>query len=150
MSDVSRNLLWEVGCEELPAWACDAIERQLGGLVLDAVAEAGLAVDGASPVVWVGPRRFSVLLETLTERPAVDETLSGPPVKIAFEGGDASAAPTKAGAGFARKCGVEPSELQVDEATGLVYVERSVPSAAIADLWPELARTTLGKTLLVI
>ena len=141
----ARTLLWEVGCEELPAWACDAIERQLGGLVLDAVTEAGLAVEGATPVVWVGPRRFSVLLETLAERPAVEETLSGPPVKIAFEGGDATAAPTKAGEGFARKAGVDASELKVDESTGLTYVERSVPSAPIEELWPAIADQLLGR-----
>ncbi len=141
----ARTLLWEVGCEELPAWACDAIERQLGGLVLAGLSDAGLAIDGATPVVWVGPRRFSVLVETLAERPAVDETLSGPPVKIAFEGGDPTAAPTQAGAGFARKSGVDPSELKVDEAKGLVYVERSVPSAPIEELWPAQADAILGK-----
>lgn len=141
----ARTLLWEVGCEELPAWSCDAIERQLGALVRDALVDSGLSVDGAEPVVWVGPRRFSVLIEALGERPAVEETLSGPPVKIAFEGGDPTAAPTKAGAGFARKCGVDPSELQVDEATGLVFVNRSVPSAPIAELWPALADSILGK-----
>lgn len=141
----ARTLLWEVGCEELPAWSCDAIERQLGALVRDALADAGLAVEGADPVVWVGPRRFSVLIEALGARPAVEETLSGPPVKIAFEGGDPTAAPTKAGEGFARKSGVDPSALQVDEAKGLTYVERSVPSAPIEELWPAYADAILGK-----
>jgi glycyl-tRNA synthetase beta chain len=142
----TATLLWEVGCEELPAWACDAIERQLPALVTDALSGAGLAGDDASaPVVWVGPRRFSVLVPARAERPAVDETLTGPPVKIAFEGGDPSAAPTKAGAGFARKCGVEPSALQVDADKGLVFVERSVPAAAIDELWPDLADAILGK-----
>jgi glycyl-tRNA synthetase beta chain len=141
----ARTLLWEVGCEELPAWACDAIERQVGALVRDALIETGLAVDGADPVVWVGPRRFSVLIEALAERAAVQETLNGPPVKIAFEGGDATAAPTQAGAGFARKCGVEPSELQVDAAKGIVFVERAVPSAPIEELWPAQAEAILGK-----
>jgi glycyl-tRNA synthetase beta chain len=147
MSDATTaTLLWEVGCEELPAWACDAIERQLPALVSDALAGAGLAPAGAAaPVVWVGPRRFSVLVPALAERPAVDETLSGPPVKIAFEGGDPSAAPTQAGAGFARKCGVEPSALQVDADKGLVFVERSVPAAPIDELWPALADGILGK-----
>ncbi|MCW2926296.1 MAG: glycine--tRNA ligase subunit beta [Thermoleophilia bacterium] len=141
----ARTLLWEVGCEELPAWACVAIERQVGGLVLDAITESGLAVSGATPVVWVGPRRFSILLETLGERPAVNETLSGPPVKIAFEGGDPSAAPSKAGVGFARKAGVEVAELQVNSDTGVTFVERTVPSAAIEELWPALADQILGK-----
>lgn len=145
MPDV-RTLLWEVGCEELPAWACDAIERQLPDLVADAIAEAGLEPgDGIAPVVWVGPRRFSAMVPTLAARPAVDETLTGPPVKIAFEGGDPGAAATKAGAGFARKCGVEPSQLQVDEARGIVFVERSVPSAPIDELWPAIAEQVLGR-----
>jgi glycyl-tRNA synthetase beta chain len=141
----ARTLLWEVGCEELPAWSCEAIERQLGALVRDALIDAGLGVEGAEPVVWVGPRRFSVLIEALPERPAVEETLNGPPVKIAFEGGDPTAAPTKAGAGFARKCGVDPSDLQVDAGTGITFVERAVASAPIAELWPALADQILGK-----
>ncbi|MCW2923793.1 MAG: glycine--tRNA ligase subunit beta [Thermoleophilia bacterium] len=141
----ARTLLWEVGCEELPSWACDAIERQLGALVRDALIEAGLSVEGAEPVVWVGPRRFSVLIEALGSRAAVEERLSGPPVKIAFEGGDPSGAPTKAGEGFARKCGVDASALQVDADKGTTFVERSVPSAPIEELWPALADTILGK-----
>ncbi len=146
MPETTANLLWEVGCEELPAWACDALERQLPALVRDALGDAGLAPgDGADPVVWVGPRRFSVLVPALAERPAVEETLSGPPVKIAFEGGDPTAAPSKAGEGFARKAGVDASRLKVDEAKGLTYVERSVPSAPIAELWPALADQVLGK-----
>ncbi|MCB0878231.1 MAG: glycine--tRNA ligase subunit beta, partial [Thermoleophilia bacterium] len=145
MSDTA-TLLWEVGCEELPAWACDALERQLPSLVTEALAGAGLAVDGDdTPVVWVGPRRFSVLVPALAERPAVEETLSGPPVKIAFEGGDPSAAPTKAGEGFARKCGVDPSELKVDAEKGITYAQRSVPSAPIDELWPALADHVLGR-----
>lgn len=141
----ARTLLWEVGCEELPAWSCDAIERQLGALVRDALTDAGLGIEGADPVVWVGPRRFSVLIEARSERPAVEETLSGPPVKIAFEGGDPTAAPTKAGQGFARKAGVDPTGLKVDEARGVTYVERSVPAAPIDELWPPLADQVLGK-----
>jgi glycyl-tRNA synthetase beta chain len=141
---MTNTLLWEVGCEELPAWACDAIERQLPALVTNALDGAGLAVDGAAPVVWVGPRRFSVLVSALGERPAVEETLNGPPVKIAFEGGDPSGPPTKAGEGFARKAGVDPSDLQVDADAGIVRAVRSVPSASIDELWPELAAGILG------
>jgi glycyl-tRNA synthetase beta chain len=142
----ARTLLWEVGCEELPAWSCDAIERQLGALVRDALVDARLAVEGGSDVVvWVGPRRFSVLVEALCESPAIEETLNGPPVKIAFEGGDPTAAPTKAGEGFARKCGVEPSALQVDADKGITFVERSIAAAPIEQLWPAMADVILGK-----
>ena len=108
-------------------FVADIAGRPSHAIVRDALTDAGLSVEGADPVVWVGPRRFSVLIEALGARPAVEETLSGPPVKIAFEGGDPTAAPTKAGEGFARKSGVDPSQLKVDEAKGLTYVERSVP-----------------------
>ncbi|MCW2921395.1 MAG: glycine--tRNA ligase subunit beta [Thermoleophilia bacterium] len=141
-----RTLLWEVGCEELPAWACDALERQLPALVRDALVEARLQVEGAEDVVaWVGPRRFSVLVEALPTQPALRQRIDGPPVKIAFEGGDPSAAPSRAAIGFAEKSGFAVTELQVDSGRGTVYVERDLPEVPIADVWPKLADEILGK-----
>lgn len=141
-----RTLLWEVGCEELPAWACDAIEQQLPALVRDALAEARIAVDGSDvPIVWVGPRRFSVLVEALPSQPALRQRVDGPPLKIAFEGGDPSAAPSRAATGFAEKNGFAVTEAQVDAERGIIFVERDHPEVPIEDVWPELARTILGK-----
>jgi glycyl-tRNA synthetase beta chain len=142
-----RTLLWEVGCEELPAWACDAIERQLPALVRDALVDARLNVTDSDdvPVVWVGPRRFSVVVEALPVQPELRQRIDGPPLKIAFEGGDPSAAPSRAAIGFAEKNEFAVTELQVDAERGTVYVERELPEVPIEDVWPALAESILGK-----
>ena len=140
-----RTLLWEVGCEELPAWACDAIERQLPALVHQALVGARISVEGAEPLVWVGPRRFSVVVEAQPMQPELHERVDGPPVKIAFEGGDASAAPTRAATGFAEKNGFAVTELEVDAERGVVFVQRHQPAAPIEDVWPALAEQVLSK-----
>ena len=39
------DLLVEIGCEELPAWACDEASAQLPSLVERGISAAGLAPD---------------------------------------------------------------------------------------------------------
>ena len=41
MSD-TQQLLWEVGCEELPAWACEQLAQQVPGLVREELESARL------------------------------------------------------------------------------------------------------------
>ena len=64
------TLLFEIGCEELPASTCRAVSEQLPGLVEEHL--------GTAPAeVLVGPRRLAALVELPAEVqiPAV----AGPP-----------------------------------------------------------------------
>jgi len=86
------SLLLEIGCEELPAWACREAEAQLPALCEEQL--------GTTPAkVLVGPRRLTVLVDDLPE--AVPQLVKGPPVDLR----------EKAAAGFARRFGLEPSDL---------------------------------------
>jgi glycyl-tRNA synthetase beta chain len=109
------SLLFEIGCEELPASACREAERQL--------TERWLATLGSSGRTLVGPRRLALLVEDLPER-TPDEWVQGPPERLR----------EKAAAGFARKHGVSPDELEVrDGFLGVV-----VPGRPLEEALPEL------------
>ena len=108
------TLLLEIGCEELPAFACREAEVQL-----PALSEREL---GAAPArVFVGPRRLALLLENVAKQ-TPDEWIKGPPEALA----------EKAAAGFAKKHGVRPDELVVRD--GFLGVER--PGRPLAEVLP--------------
>ncbi|MCY4087026.1 MAG: glycine--tRNA ligase subunit beta [Actinomycetia bacterium] len=114
------TLLFEIGCEELPASTCRAVSDQLPGLVEEHL--------GAAPTeVLVGPRRLAALVELPAEvqTPAV----TGPPEAIAF-GGDGQ--PTKAALGFARKVGVNVAALELHDGF-LTFRPPATPTAAFAE-----------------
>lgn len=131
MSQV-HELLWEVGCEELPAWACDAIERQLPSLVENALTESRLAVEGASLEVLVGPRRFAVQTQVLGAQPANTVDRRGPAV----------GAPDKAVEGFARSTGLDVDALQQREDNGKLFwfATYQASTESFQSVWPDLAQ----------
>ena len=104
------SLLFEIGCEELPAAACREAEAQLRERWLP---ELG---DGA---VYVGPRRLALLVtEVAAHEP--DRWIQGPPEHLR----------EKAAAGFARKQGVSEDELEVREGfLGVVVSGRPISEA---------------------
>lgn len=142
------TLLWEVGCEELPAWACDAAAAQLPGIIEELIEQERLEVAGASGVrVLVGPRRFAAVATVGHSQREVREERRGPAARVAFEDGDPSAPLTRAGAGFARSMGLEASELQVREQDGspFVFGVRELPAEPFAAVWPRVAQRALER-----
>ena len=124
------KLLFEIGCEELPASACHEADAELRGLCRREL--------GAEPSeVLVGPRRLAVLVDDLPER-SPDEWVQGPPEHLR----------EKAAAGFARKQGVAVDDLEVrDGFLGVV-----VPGKAVAETLPDrleaiLRGLTFAKTM---
>ena len=104
-------LLFEIGCEELPASACREAEAQLPALCLEHL--------GAGPTrLYIGPRRLAVLVEGVSAD-AAPEWVKGPPVALR----------EKAAAGFAKRYGVTAEELE--ERDGFLGVE--VPGKPLAE-----------------
>jgi glycyl-tRNA synthetase beta chain len=95
------TLLFEIGCEELPASACREAEAQLPELC-----QRWFAREPSK--VYVGPRRLAVLIQDLPEFVA-GEAHRGPAEGIAF---DDEGRPTKAAEGFARGKGVSVDSLE--------------------------------------
>lgn len=103
----ARDLLLEIGCEELPASFVDAAVTTLPEL---AKTRFGAARITFSNVRALGtPRRLTLHLSNVpVAQPDLAEELTGPPVKAAFKDGE----PTRAAIAFAEKLGVPASELR--------------------------------------
>ena len=113
---MDRELLLEIGVEEMPASWLPALTTQLGARLLARLTEAGLPVK-VSIESHSTPRRLAACVPELIDRQEDrDETVMGPPVSAAF---DAEGHPTNAGLGFARKLGADFDALtQVDTPRG--------------------------------
>jgi glycyl-tRNA synthetase beta chain len=109
------SLLFEIGCEELPASACREAEEQLRERWLP-------ALGGGEGRVLAGPRRLAVHVLDLPERTA-DEWVKGPPEHLR----------EKAGEGFARKQGVSVEALESREG----FLGVTVPGRPMIEVLPE-------------
>ena len=128
--------LFEVGTEELPASFVASAVRQWRDRVPASLAESNLSA--ASVQVFATPRRLAVLIDGLPDRqPDRTEEVKGPPASAAFKDGQ----PTKAAEGFARKNGVELSDLDIRETDKGAFVFAQVFTAgrSTADLLQALA-----------
>ena len=135
---MSKDLLLEIGTEEVPAHVMPHLLADLKRLAGDMLAEHRLAYENLRTIGT--PRRTALLVTGLAERQEdVSTETRGPSVAIAF---DAEGNPTKAGTGFARGQGIEPSELI--QRDGYVYAsvhEQGAETAQLlAELLPELIR----------
>jgi glycyl-tRNA synthetase beta chain len=106
---MDRELLIEVGCEEIPAgWLLD-LTVQFGKHLDRRLKEARLTTGGPAEA-FSTPRRLAARVAKLAERQTdLEELISGPPVSVAFTPGGE---PTPAAVGFARKHGVEVPALE--------------------------------------
>lgn len=119
---MDRELLIEIGTEELPASWLPGLTAQFGARVEARLAEERMPVD--TPIeTFSTPRRLVVRAARVPERQTdFEELVMGPPVSAAV-GADGQL--TGAGLGFARKQGVEPSSLQrVDTPKGVYLAHR--------------------------
>ena len=135
---MSKDLLLEIGTEEVPAHVMPHLLADLKRLAGDVFAERRLAYESLRTVGT--PRRTALLVTGLAERQEdISTETRGPSVAIAF---DAEGKPTKAGAGFARGQGVDPAALI--QRDGYVYAsvhERGAETAQLlTELLPELIR----------
>ncbi len=116
----ARNLLIEVGTEELPPLALPRLLAAFESAVLKGLADLGF-VDLQSRR-YASPRRLAVLLEKLPVKQA-EQLIErrGPALKAAF---DSEGQPTKAAQGFAASCGVAVEQLErleTDKGVWLFY-----------------------------
>ena len=138
-----RDLLVEIGTEELPPTALRGLMEAFAGGLDEALEEAGLAHGAVHP--YASPRRLAVLVESVPPGQADEEVeMRGPPVTVAF---DDDGNPTRAAQAFAGKCGVTVEELErVGTAKGEWLSHRSVRKGrTTAELLPELVQAALDR-----
>ncbi len=136
-----RELLLEIGCEEMPASWIPGLEAQLAER-LAANLEAARVVCRTPVRAFVGPRRLVATVAEAADRQSdLEETVTGPPVRAAF---DAAGEPTRAALGFARKQGVDVAALErIDTGKGeyLAYRRRQRGATTRSVLGAVLAAT---------
>src|SRR3982751_1789582 len=139
---MDRELLIEIGVEELPASWMPALTRQLADRLAARLNEPRIA-PMAAVESYSTPRRLAGRIAKIAERQEdLEETLTGPPVSAAF---DAQGKPTPAALGFARKQGVpfeELSRLSTPKGEYLAYHKRQRGKSAV-DALPEIVGTVL-------
>ena len=101
------DFLLEIGCEEIPARMIDAASQELRDRVSTLLARERLAASEISN--FDTPRRLAVIASGIpATQPDVTEQVNGPSASIAFKDGQ----PTPAAHAFAKKAGVEVSQLE--------------------------------------
>jgi glycyl-tRNA synthetase beta chain len=116
---VDRELLIEIGCEELPAGWLPGLTRQVAAHLDARLKEARLDTD-ARAESYSTPRRLTARVAKLAERQTDHEELvTGPPVSAAFK---PDGEPTPAAAGFARKYNVEVGALERSDTAKGTYL----------------------------
>lgn len=129
---MSRDLLLEIGTEEIPARFMPGILEQLRSLAKAKLDEKRIQYEAAQTVGT--PRRMTLILREVAEQQADKKSENkGPSVKIAF---DANHVPTKAAQGFARGQGVDVNQLVIKD--GYVYAMVHEAGRSVAELLPDL------------
>ena len=134
---MDRELLLEIGVEELPAAWLPGLTKQLSDTLTLRLKEMRLVPD--VPVEsYATPRRLTACVGRMPERQEdLDETVSGPPVSAAF---NAAGEPTPAAVGFAKKQGVAVDSLERVRTDKGEYIaaRKHVRGKSTVDALPEL------------
>jgi glycyl-tRNA synthetase beta chain len=116
---MDRELLIEIGCEEIPASWLPGLTRQLATHLDAQLKDARLDTD-APAESYSTPRRLTARVAKLAERQTDHEELvTGPPVSAAYK---PDGEPTPAAIGFAKKYGVEVGALERSETPKGTYL----------------------------
>jgi glycyl-tRNA synthetase beta chain len=138
------DLLFEIGCEEIPARMLSRALAELPGLVDARLVAARLGHAGVRALGT--PRRLAVIVKQLVDRqPDLHEEVVGPPAGAAFA---ADGSLTKAGQGFAAKNGVAADAIARREVPGkkglYAVATRSVVGQDARGLLPPLLTDLAG------
>ena len=133
---MAKDLLFEIGAEEIPAGFMPNILGQLKQLAETKLNDAHLPFESIE--TYGTPRRLALIVKGLSDTSAeISERHKGPSASIAY---DADGNATKAAIGFARGKGLDVADLVVED--GYIYAETKtagVPAKDIVtDMLPQL------------
>ena len=133
---MAKDLLFEIGAEEIPAGFMPNILDQLKQLAETKLNDAHLPFE--SIATYGTPRRLALIVKGLADTSAeISERHKGPSASIAY---DADGNATKAAIGFARGKGLDVADIVVED--GYIYAETKtagVPAKDIVtDMLPQL------------
>lgn len=142
----TRDFLVELGTEELPPMALKNLSEAFASGIQQGLEDARL--DFGQVEIFAAPRRMAVRIAELSEKQAdQEETLYGPPAKIAY---DADGNLTKAALGFASRAGASAEDLKeapesAGKNAGKLMLERTIAGKNTAELLPAIIQNSLDK-----
>ena len=129
---MAKDLLFEIGAEEIPAGFMPNILGQLKQLAETKLNDAHLPFE--SIVTYGTPRRLALIVKGLADASAeISERHKGPSASIAY---DADGNATKAAIGFARGKGLDVADLVVED--GYIYAETKTAGVPAKDIVSEM------------
>lgn len=135
------ELLFEIGCEEIPAGMLPRAEEELRASLEKLLAAEGLA-DGVTVEAFSAPRRLTLWARGLVARQAdVITEVTGPPKSVAY---DSVGAPTRAAVSFAEKQGIALHDIHfVQTSKGEYLAARQIrrgrsTDAILAEILPRI------------
>ena len=133
---MAKDLLFEIGAEEIPAGFMPNILGQLKQLAETKLNDAHLPFE--SIATYGTPRRLALIVKGLADTSAeISERHKGPSASIAY---DADGNATKAAIGFARGKGLDVADLVVED--GYIYAETKTAGVSakdiVTDMLPQL------------
>ncbi|EHM09889.1 glycyl-tRNA synthetase, tetrameric type, beta subunit [Thermanaerovibrio velox DSM 12556] len=140
-----RDLLFEIGTEEIPASFLSFGLEEIKRLAREELEGAGLKYGGIES--YGTPRRLTLYVRSLNERQDdVEEEVRGPLWSQAF---DSNGYPTKVALGFAKSRGVGVESLQMREVRGAAYAFAVVrrEGRKTFDLLPEMLQRLLKRLI---
>ncbi len=139
---MERELLLELGTEELPAAWLPDLTRQIR-VGLDGALRSQRLLPDAPVESYSTPRRLTARIAKIAERQVdLDELITGPPVAAAY---GADGQPTNAALGFAKKNGVDLAQLEKIETPKGAYLgyRKHQRGKAAVDVLPDVLAATL-------
>jgi glycyl-tRNA synthetase beta chain len=139
---MARDLVFEIGVEEMPSAPLYAATTQLASLAASALKDARLGY--AELRVLSSPRRLVLMVDGVADsQDDLDARVKGPATRSAF---DEHGGATPAAIGFARGKGVDVADLERGEEAGGEYVYAHLRSAGLpaADVLPDLLTGLAG------
>ena len=129
---MAKDLLFEIGAEEIPAGFMPNILGQLKQLAETKLNDAHLPFE--SIATYGTPRRLALIVKGLADTSAeISERHKGPSASIAY---DADGNATKAAIGFARGKGLDVADLVVED--GYIYAETKTAGVPSKDIVSEM------------
>lgn len=129
---MAKDLLFEIGAEEIPAGFMPNILGQLKQLADTKLNDAHLPFESIE--TYGTPRRLALIVKGLADASAeISERHKGPSASIAY---DADGNATKAAIGFARGKGLDVADLVVED--GYIYAETKTAGVPAKDIVSEM------------
>lgn len=139
----AKDLLFEIGTEELPTKAVKNLSESLSSLLKEGLLKQNLSFDDLTP--FATPRRLGVMIKNLQIKQE-DYTLEkrGPALKAAYDNNNNF---TKATIGFASSCNTKPENLEIqetDKGSWLIYKQK-IKGKKTEDLLEDIINDAIKK-----